>query len=185
MFGAEDRFLNWFAETSSRLGVFPLLNDGQALVQPVFANDVAKAILEIIFVSCFSLSLTCSVDLFVSWQAHDQHQGCDFQLAGPAEYSYKELAEFVSDVTLCDTTLVDVPVASANLLGRVTEQFPAPFLTRDMVQQMLVDNVAKADPTLRTFADLDMVPQSLDRVAFDYLSRFRRGGHFRIVEGYH
>ena len=88
-------------------------------------------------------------------------------------------------MTLCDTTLVDVPVASANLLGRVAEQLPAPFLTRDMVLQMLVDNVAKADPALRTFADLDMVPQSLDRVAFDYLSRFRRGGHFRIVEGYH
>jgi hypothetical protein len=48
VFGAEDRFLNWFAEALVRLPMFPLLNDGQTLVQPVYAPDVAKAIIAII-----------------------------------------------------------------------------------------------------------------------------------------
>ena len=34
-------------------------------------------------------------------------------------------------------------------------------------------------------ADLDIEPTSMDRVAFEYLHRFRPGGHFSLVEGYH
>jgi nucleoside-diphosphate-sugar epimerase len=50
MFGAEDRFLNYMAETSKVAPFFPLLNDGAAILQPVWAGDVAKGIMEIIYV---------------------------------------------------------------------------------------------------------------------------------------
>jgi hypothetical protein len=46
-------------------------------------------------------------------QNYQAYEGRTFQLAGPAEYSYKELVEFVSDLTMNDTTLVDVPVSVA------------------------------------------------------------------------
>ncbi len=47
VFGSEDRFLNWIAEATSRLPFFPLVDGGNALVQPVYVNDVAKGLLEI------------------------------------------------------------------------------------------------------------------------------------------
>ena len=35
-----------------------------------------------------------------------------------------------------------------------------------------------------TFRDLEQEPTSMEKVAFDYLSRFRIGGKFNYVEGY-
>lgn len=55
MFGHEDRFLNWIAETTSKLGFFPLIEGGQTLVQPIHAVDVAKALMAIVKVSCIHI----------------------------------------------------------------------------------------------------------------------------------
>ena len=51
VFGAEDRFLNWIAEGSCRMPFFPLINDGNALVQPIYCGDVGKALMSITYVS--------------------------------------------------------------------------------------------------------------------------------------
>lgn len=104
---------------------------------------------------------------------------------GPNEYSYKELVEFVADVTMKDIELINVPVPVAKFAGKWMNELINPWLTHDLVEQMLVDVVAKKDANLLTLQDLDVTPQSLDRLAFDYLSRFRSGGHFKLVQGYH
>ena len=51
VFGAEDRFLNWIGEATCRIPFFPLINDGSALVQPLYAADLGKALMNIIYVS--------------------------------------------------------------------------------------------------------------------------------------
>ena len=56
MFGAEDRFLNWIAEGSCRMPFFPLINDGNALVQPIYSGDVGKALMSITYVSTLQYS---------------------------------------------------------------------------------------------------------------------------------
>jgi hypothetical protein len=66
-------------------------------------------------------------------QGYDAFQGKTFQLHGPAEYSYKEVAEFVSDVTLLRKPLLDVPVGMANFLGKYTQHMINPIVTPDMV----------------------------------------------------
>lgn len=118
-------------------------------------------------------------------QNYEAYEGRDFQLVGPAQYSLKELAEFVADVTLLDPVLFDVPVPVAKFAGSLANQLMAPVLSPDMVEQMLTDVVAKEDPRLLGFEELDLSTTSVDKVAFDYLARFRRGGHFRLVQGYH
>lgn len=37
----------------------------------------------------------------------------------------------------------------------------------------------------RSMSDLELTPVSMDRVAFEFLHRFRPGGHFQLVKGYH
>lgn len=118
-------------------------------------------------------------------QNYEVYQGRDFQLVGPAVYSYRELAEFVSDVTLMDPVLIDMPLPVARLASAVANQLISPVGSVDMVQQMLEDVVEKSDPNLLGLKDLGIEPTSLDQVAFDYLARFRKGGHFRLVQGYH
>ena len=166
VFGFEDRFLNWIAEANKRLPFMPLLDNGRALVQPVYCVDIAKAM----------MVLVRNADMF---------KGKSVQLCGPAEYTYKEVIEFVSDVTTVKKPMIDVPVKIAKFAGRFIQETPAPFLTEDMVTQMLEDNVALPDPKLITFKNLGIEPVSMDKVAFDYLHRFRPGGHFTKVEGYY
>lgn len=202
VFGAEDRFLNWIGEACERLPFFPLINGGSALVQPVYAVDIGKAVMNII-------------------NKRDKFAGRDFELAGPAEYSYKEVVEFVSDVSTVKKPLVDVPFAVANLAAKFVNETISPFLTPDMIEQLQEDVLpTKQGLTLKdfspeaikkltsssvegledidleaivkreatrplTFKDLDMEPASMDKAAFDYIHRFRPGGHFTLVQGYH
>lgn len=150
----------------TKLPFFPLLNNGVNLVQPVHCVDVSKALMQMIY-------------------HHKEFQGQTFQLVGPAEYSYKEVAEFVSDVTSLKTTMINCPIAIANLVSKVTEQAISPFLTPDMIKQMLEDNIFRQNTDMLTFENIGIEPASMDRLAFDYLHRFRPGGHFTLVKGYH
>jgi len=166
VFGPEDRFLNWIAESNDRLPFFPLINNGNTLVQPVYSLDVGKALMSIV-------------------NQHEKFAGATFQLVGPAEYSYKEVVEFVSDITTVKKPLVDVPEYIAKLAGRALEETIAPLLTVDQIEQMKEDVVALEGTNYYDLKDLDIEPASMDKFAFDYLHRFRPGGHFVQVSGYH
>ncbi len=166
IFGAEDRFLNWIAETSDRLPIFPLINGGSALVQPVYAPDVGKALMQIVY-------------------RYDEFEGKTFQLVGPAEYTYKEVVEFVSDVTTIKKPLVDVPINAAQFAGKIVEQTISPFFSQDMLAQLQEDNIPKENSDFLGFKDLEIEPVSMDKMAFDSLHRFRPGGHFTQVAGYY
>ena len=64
---------------------------------------------------------------------------------------------------------MDIPLSVANFTGSLIEQTINPFLTHDMLGMK----------------DLNVDCASMDKVAFDYLHRFRLGGHFTKVEGYY
>jgi len=166
IFGAEDRFLNAMGEMNDRLKVFPLVNDGETLTQPVYAIDVGKALFNIV-------------------QNHKQFKGDTFQLCGPAEYSYREIVEFVQDVTTVNTPIVAVPEKWPMLVGKFLDQTISPMLTEDQVVQLKEDCVQIEGTDMKTFADLGIEPSSMDKYAFEQLHRFRPGGHFTMVSGYH
>jgi hypothetical protein len=93
--------------------------------------------------------------------------------------------EFVSDVTTLKTSMVSIPTPVAVAGAKLVEQLINPIITVDQIKQMTEDNILLESPELLTFKTLDIEPVSMDRVAFDYLHRFRPGGHFRHVSGYH
>ena len=108
-----------------------------------------------------------------------------FELVGPNEYSYREVVEFVMDVTTTKKPLIEIPISAAKFVGNFFEQTITPFITADLVEQMTVDIVATKDPNVLTLSDLGIQATSMDKQAFDYLHRFRPGGHFITVQGYH
>jgi hypothetical protein len=193
---------------------FPLINDGNALVQPIYAADLAKAVMSIIRVSdppynllsssqflsysrSYSTSLPSpslsfthltSIDSSLcrmTTQRHREFRGQTFQLAGPAEYSYKEVVEFVHDITSKRVPMVDIPIFIAQFVGGMSEETIRPFITEDNVSQMQEDSIVKKDPKMLTIKDLGIEPVSMDKMAFGYLHRFRPGGHFVKVQGYY
>ena len=63
-----------------------------------------------------------------------------------------------------------------------------PTLTEDNLAQMLEDNVQAdciASSKAYTLADLGIEPVDMTKASYDFLHRFRSGGHFRRIQGYH
>lgn len=114
VFGDEDKFLNRKAIFARHLPFFPLVDGGEAKVQPVFVDDVAKAI--------------------VAAVSDPSTTGKTYSLAGPKAYTQKELAEFVfksiGDEPLTISTPMPVALAGASIVGLI----PAPWMTADLVR---------------------------------------------------
>jgi hypothetical protein len=131
VFGHEDRFLNWIAEltTSIKMPFFPLIDGGKTLTQPVFVGDVARGVHTIVQVcQCFLFNIYSSniLRVIIYSQRYEDFKGTNFQFVGPAEYTHKEVVEFVHDIILTKKPLIEVPLKAAQLTGKFTEQFIAP-----------------------------------------------------------
>lgn len=176
MFGHEDRLLNWFALSAARLPAVPLIEGGHALTQPVYAVNVADAIQKIL-------------------DAPEKFEGRTVDCFGPQDYSYKELAEFVYDITCQETPVVDVPKDAGRLMAKGFDMLGHPHMTPDMVNLWSEDFIPSmtqeeydAQPTkdkVYTLKDLEIDPVPIEKIAFNYLHRFREGGHFALDKGYH
>lgn len=169
LFGHEDRFLNWYGFLASRLPAVPLVNDGAALVQPVFANDIAKAI------------------LMIAQAKTSEVEGATYELGGASEFSRREIAEFVYDITKQEVYLADVPAGVCELTASILGMgIWGPLWTPDLVRLEQVDQVfAEGAPDVRTLSDLGITPTPIEKIAFSYLHRFRTGGHYVLTQGYH
>jgi hypothetical protein len=68
--------------------------------------------------------------------------------------------------------------APMGLAGEIAGALPfvEPFLTRDQVETLKVDNVASGDHP--GFLDLGITPETVEAIVPDYLERFRKHGQF-------
>ena len=178
MFGPEDSFLNWFGEMVTMLPVVPLVNNGENLTQPVYSVDVGKAIMSLIY----------------NWQ---DFQGSTVLLGGPETYSYKEIIDYVLEVANLEQRVqVGVPTPIMEIICKLNQLGMNPTFTEDNLLQMLEDNTIteerkraaaahSASSAVYSFADLGITPTDMRKVSYDFLHRFRSGGHFRRIQGYH
>lgn len=176
MFGHEDRLLNWFANAAERLPFVPLMEGGHALTQPVYAVDVADAIQKIV-------------------DAPDKFEGRTVDCFGAQDYSYKELASFVYDITGQEPRIMDMPKEVAKTAAKGFNLLGTPMLTPDMVELWSEDFIPSmtqeeydAQPTkdrIFSFKDLGIEATPIEKIAFSYMHRFRDGGHFSLAKGYH
>jgi len=160
IFGAEDQFFNRFAAMAQFAPALPLLGGGDAKLQPVYVGDVAQAIAKV---------------------ATQGTSGKTYELGGPRSYSFKELMQFTLETIDRKRFLAPVPWFAANMMGFAGEisgaaPFVKPFLTRDQVKNLKVDNVV-ADDAL-SFADLDIRLETIEAIVPTYLGRFRKYGQF-------
>jgi NADH dehydrogenase (ubiquinone) 1 alpha subcomplex subunit 9 len=176
MFGHEDKLLNWFANMADRFPIVPLIDGGHALTQPVWVDDVARTINRIVD----------DPELF---------EGRRVDCFGPQDYSYAELAKFVYDITGQDPTLSEVPNQVVKYGANVMQYEGNPMLTPDLVDLWSEDYLPEmtsegyeaqaGNDKVFTMKDLGVESTPIERIAFKYLHRFRKGGHFLLAKGYH
>eukprot|EP00616_Rhizochromulina_sp_CCMP1243_P016761 CAMPEP_0118973840 /NCGR_PEP_ID=MMETSP1173-20130426/10935_1 /TAXON_ID=1034831 /ORGANISM="Rhizochromulina marina cf, Strain CCMP1243" /LENGTH=362 /DNA_ID=CAMNT_0006923535 /DNA_START=65 /DNA_END=1153 /DNA_ORIENTATION=- len=165
LFGYEDWFLNWYAWLGERFAI-PLLEDGSQLVQPVHVADVAKVIADIA-------------------QNPEDLAGQTVELAGPADYTRAELAEFVKDVTRRNYRIAPLPAPVFTAVASMVESLPTPYLMKDFAERWSVDEVLEPKDGVLTFDDFEVEPATVEKIAFQFLHRYRKGGHFVYAQGYH
>ncbi len=176
VFGPEDGFFNLFAglaRVSPALPVFgcPVLpkvtlfgaggpvavdiyGDGGTKFQPVYAGDVADAILAIL--------------------DNPDTRSRTYELGGPRIYSFKEIMELVLAETGRRRLLLPIPFAVAGIEAWFLEKWPEPLLTRDQVKLLKRDNVVA--PGALTLKDLGLEPTAAETILPTYLARYRWHG---------
>jgi NADH dehydrogenase len=160
IFGPNDSFFNRFAAMAQVLPALPLIGGGHTRFQPVFAGDVAEAIVKAV--------------------EDGTKPGTIYELGGPEVLTFKELMEFVLATIERRRLLVPLSFAVAKLQASLFALLPTPPLTPDQVELLRYDNVVSeaAIREGRTLEGLGIIPRPIEAIVPSYLWRFRRAGQF-------
>jgi len=149
VFGAEDRFLNTFAELQAVAPLMPLAGGG-ARFQPVWVEDVASAV-----VNCLDQPETI---------------GQTYELAGPQVYTLSQLVKLSGRWSGHERPQIPLPASFGKLQAFFMELLPGePLMSRDNVDSMKVPNVASG--SLPGLSALGITPTALEAVAPGYLGQ--------------
>jgi uncharacterized protein YbjT (DUF2867 family) len=140
MFAPDDAFLTTILRLLRSLPAYPIFGDGRTRLQPVFVDDVAAAIAQIL--------------------RQSQSPYPVYELAGPRIYSYEELLRTIARIAGLRPVLMRIPFAFWNVLAGVDEMLPQPLLTRNQVELMQIDTTASE--SLPGFRALRISPRSLE-----------------------
>lgn len=134
VFGPGDKFMNMFAGLAKWFFVLPLAGS-KARMQPVYVDDVARAI-----VNCLAEKATC---------------GKTYDLVGPQIYTLGELVTLAAKYSGHPRPVVDLPMGIGRMQAWFFECLPGePLMSRDNLDSLQTDNVSDhpMDPILGVVA---------------------------------
>jgi uncharacterized protein YbjT (DUF2867 family) len=140
MFAPDDAFLTTILQLLRSLPAYPIFGDGRTRLQPVYVDDVATAIAQIL--------------------RQSQKPYPVYELAGPRIYSYEELLRTIARIAGLRPVLMRMPFAFWNALAGIAEMLPRPPLSRNQVELMQIDSTASE--RLPGFRTLGISPRSLE-----------------------
>jgi NADH dehydrogenase len=156
----EDRFTNLFAQLSFS-PIIPVPVNINYRIQPIFANDVAKAIVKAIEIK--------------------NNEGSIYELGGEKILSLGDMVKLILKIIGKKRLVVEMPMALAKIQSALLSLLPIPpILTKD---QCLIlsekDNVVSGNHL--TLKDLNIKPVDVETEMEKWLWRYRSGGEFAKV----
>ena len=155
LFGHGDALFSMLAELARLLPALPLIGGGHTRLQPVFVEDVAEAVANIL--------------------ADPGTVGRTYELAGPGVYTLRELVRMTLHLMSKRRILIPVPFAVAEIQARLFELLPHPPLTTGQVDLLKADNVASG--TLPGLQELKIQPKAVEEVVPTYIGTRAPGPH--------
>jgi len=156
VFGPDDVMFNRMAKIAALAPFVPVVGNGRAKVQPVFAGDVGAAAAVVL--------------------ARPDTARSVFELGGPRVYTYREIAALTLREIDREKPIIGVPAGLMKIAGWFAEFLPVPPLTHDQVDLLTSDNVVRGGA--KTLADLGILPTAVESILPTYLDRFRIGGRY-------
>lgn len=151
IFGANDQFINFYAQLVVLSPFIPFFGNANTKLQPVYVGDVADAIVKVL----------------MSSKAHGQI----FELGGPEIYTFSSFADLILKSTKRQRPKISLPYIMGKIMGALLQFLPRPPLTPDQVRMLKKDNIVYGHA--KTFKDLGITPTSLDSILPTYLERFK------------
>ena len=157
--GSEDNFTNLFAKLSFS-PIIPVLNMNYKF-QPIFVNDVARAILKAIEAK--------------------NNEGKIYEIGGEKVISFQDMVKSILRIIGKKRLVVEMPMTLAKIQSTLLGLLPIPpILTKD---QCLIlsekDNIVSGDHS--TIQDLNIKPTDVEKEMEKWLWRYRSGGEFAKV----
>jgi len=157
--GNEDNFTNLFAKLSFS-PIIPVVNMNYKF-QPIFVNDVARAILKAIEIK--------------------NNEGKIYEIGGEKTMSFGDIIKLILKIIGKKRLVVEMPTTLAKLQGMLLSLLPIPpILTKD---QCLIlsekDNVVSGNHL--TLQDLNIKSTDVENEMKKWLWRYRSGGEFAKV----
>lgn len=149
IFGPEDNFFNKFDRMARISPALPLIGGGHTQFQPVYAGDIAAAVMASI--------------------ANPDTNGQIYELGGPEILSFRAILERLAAVTGRRRRFISLPWWLARLQAFLLAWLPDPPLTNDQITSLQSDSVVNRDH--KNFADLGIVPTPLDAILPLYLRK--------------
>lgn len=166
VFGTEDQFFNRFAAMTRFGPILPVVG-GTTRFQPVYVDDVAKAVVKGVL---------------------GEAEAGTYELGGPEVSTMRDLMKQMLDVIHRRRVLAPLPfwvarimaffldIAQFVTMGLITNG----ILTRDQLKNLARDNVVSEDA--KGFDDLGIRPVAAGSVLPDYLWRFRPSGQYDAIK---
>lgn len=155
IFGDEDRFLNRMVKMSQKFPHLPVVAPTTTMEQPVFVDDVAKAVREVVL--------------------NPETAGQAYDLGGPSVYSVRELYEFLFKSIHEPDNIFEVPAAVGQAIATGISYLPNPWVTPDMLKYQLENQILKRGNGL---TELGIIPTAMEDRAQRYLIRFKKTSQF-------
>jgi len=157
--GSEDNFTNLFAKLSLS-PIIPVVNMNYKF-QPIFVNDVARAILKAIETK--------------------NNEGKIYEIGGDKVVSFGDMVKLILKIIGKKRLVVEMPMALAKIQSTLLDLLPIPpILTKD---QCLIlsekDNIVSGDHL--TLEDLNIKPTDVEKEMEKWLWRYRSGGEFAKI----
>jgi len=135
IWGPEDEFANTFARLVPITPIiFPLIGDEKSKFQPVWVDDVAASVL---------------ASLESDWTFQKE-----YELGGPEILTLEEIERRTLNALGARRTLVRFPTSLLKVIVTLMEKvFPAPPVTRSLLELLEVENVTKENAIMRFVPD--------------------------------
>ncbi len=160
-FGEGDEFINRLAAIIKMSPLTPVLGDGQSVLQPISADDVARCVVE-------------SIDRY-------DLEGKTVDIGGSESFTYDELIDFLADTLGVKVAKVHVPVGVASPVADFMESLsPSPPVTREQLKMIAVAGNTGLDSVERQFG---FQPLSI-RGNVDYIFKISIGDAMRMNLGF-
>jgi uncharacterized protein YbjT (DUF2867 family) len=164
VFGPEDAFFNRFAAMARMGPILPLIGAG-ARFQPVYVEDVAKAVV----------------------QGLSQQASGVYELGGPDAKSLRAIIGDLLTEIRRRRLVINLPFVVGTAMGGALSLLQAltlglfknTVITPDQVKLLRTDNVVT--PGARGLADLGIMPTAYATVFGEYLWRYRPAGQFTAI----